>query len=76
MSSNENELDEILEKKFKRVIVSIVNETKEDRNRFLNELQENTKKQLKEIKKPTQNIKVGFNNEIEIIKNITLKNWK
>lgn len=68
MSSNDNELHEILGKKFKRVIVSIVNEIKEDRNKFLNELQENTKKQLKEIKKPTQSIKVGFNNEIEILK--------
>ena len=51
MSSNENELDEILGKEFKRVIISMVNEIKEDRNKFLNEFQGTKKKQLNEIKK-------------------------
>lgn len=57
MSSNKNELDEILEKEFKRAIVSMVNEIKEDRNKFLNGLQESTKKQLNEIKISTQILK-------------------
>lgn len=57
MSSNKNELDDILEKEFKRAIVSMVNTIKEDRNKFLNELQESTKKQLNEIKISTQILK-------------------
>lgn len=57
MSSNKNELDEILEKEFKRAIVSMVNKIKEDRNKFLNGLQESTKKQLNEIKISTQILK-------------------
>lgn len=57
MSSNKNELDEILEKEFKRAIVSMVNEIKEDRNKFLNGLQESTKKHLNEIKISTQILK-------------------
>lgn len=73
MSSNKNELDEILEKEFKRAIVSMVNEIKEDRNKFLNGLQESTKKQLNEIKISTQILKWNTSMKQKYLK---IPHWK
>jgi hypothetical protein len=60
-------VNEITEKKFKKNR-RVINEIKEDTNEHLSDLQENSSKDLNEIKKTMQDIKREFNKDTEILK--------
>jgi hypothetical protein len=46
MNTNDNEVEEIWNKEFKGVFITMINEMKEDMDKCLNEFQEKTNKQL------------------------------
>jgi hypothetical protein len=50
------------------MIIRIITEIKEDKNKCQNEVQENKGKQFKEIRKTIQDYERGFNKDIEILK--------
>jgi hypothetical protein len=56
--SNDSEVDEILDKELKRMIIRI----NEEINEYLNQFQQNTNKQLNELRKTMQN---GHRREIQ-----------
>jgi hypothetical protein len=51
MDANDSEVDEIPNKKLKRMVVRMNNNIKEGMNKHLNKFKDNTDKQLNEIKK-------------------------
>jgi hypothetical protein len=63
--------------KFRRIILRIINEIKEDMyNKLSNVSKENTNEQLNEIRKTMQDMDMKFNKEIEILEKIKWIFWK
>jgi hypothetical protein len=54
----------------------MINEIKEDMNKYLKEFQENTNKEVNKIRKIMKDMKKGFGKDIEVLKKIKLKFWK
>jgi hypothetical protein len=73
VDTNDNEVVEIPDKKFKRMIARMTNEINDNLDKYLNKLKENTNKHLNEIRKTTQDTKEKFNKDTEILKKIKLK---
>jgi hypothetical protein len=51
VDTNDNEVVEIPDKKFKRMIARMTNEINDNLDKYLNKLKENTNKHLNEIRK-------------------------
>lgn len=72
LASNDSQLNKISDKEFKGLIVSM---HKENKNKPLYELQENTDEELNEMRQSSQDMKLKFHNEKYGIKT-KLKYWK
>jgi hypothetical protein len=73
VDSNDNEVGEMPDKEFKRMIMRMFNKIKKDTNKCLNKFKENINKQLNNTKKTIQSTKKKFNKDIENLLKIKLK---
>jgi hypothetical protein len=75
--TNDSEVDESLDKEFKRMIIIMIKESKETMSKCLNEFQGYANKQLSEIRKIMQKMKEKFYKVLDTQKKkIKSKFWK
>jgi hypothetical protein len=63
--SKDNELDKMSEREFRRLLIKIISEQKEDSNKEINEV----RKLIQDLDKKVSNTEKEFSNKMEIMEN-------